>query len=154
MSFFKWIKGPELRKSGFRSPNGLQVALGGQFEGPEGVQVALGGQQGVREARMSGTDGCTGAILEFPGSILELPGSILELPGCILKLPDNYGSEFICFSEYNAIKDQPGDSYFVRALFTRLPDHNDLQQLSFTKVCFSIYYRTYSPSSFIQLHFF
>ena len=38
------------------------------------------------------------------------------------------------FIEYNHIKDQPGDSYFVRALFTRQPDYNDLQQLAFTKV--------------------
>ena len=40
----------------------------------------------------------------------------------------------IHFIEYNHIKDQPGDSYFVRALFTRQPDYNDLQQLAFTKV--------------------
>ena len=40
----------------------------------------------------------------------------------------------ISIAGYNLIKDQPGDSYFVRALFTRQPDYNDPQQLSFTKV--------------------
>ena len=36
-------------------------------------------------------------------------------------------------SGYNMIKDQPGDSYFVRAMFSRLPDYSDPQQLAFNK---------------------
>jgi len=35
--------------------------------------------------------------------------------------------------KYNRIKDQPGDSYFVRTMFSRLPDYNDPQQLAFNK---------------------
>ena len=34
---------------------------------------------------------------------------------------------------YNAIKDQPGDSYFVKALFDRLPDSSDPLLLRFKK---------------------
>ena len=51
-------------------------------------------------------------------------------------LNTNLLNTFSFFTEYNLIKDQPGDSYFVRALFTRQPDYNDPQQLSFTKVRF------------------
>jgi hypothetical protein len=31
------------------------------------------------------------------------------------------------------IKDQPGDSYYVRAMFDRLPETNDTSQLTFQK---------------------
>ena len=31
------------------------------------------------------------------------------------------------------IKDQPGDSYYVRAMFDRLPETNDSSQLTFQK---------------------
>ena len=41
---------------------------------------------------------------------------------------------FLIFSEYEIIKDRPGDSYYVRAMFDRLPDPNsDPRQLSFRK---------------------
>ena len=34
---------------------------------------------------------------------------------------------------YNLIKDQPGDSFFVRAMFTRFPDCSNPHQLTFSK---------------------
>ena len=38
------------------------------------------------------------------------------------------------FTEYEVIKDQPGDSYYVRAMFDRLPDPQaGPHQLSFRK---------------------
>ena len=39
------------------------------------------------------------------------------------------------FSEYNMIKDQPGDAYFVRSMFDRNPvdDYGDPPHLSFAK---------------------
>ena len=43
---------------------------------------------------------------------------------------------FITFlSEYNMIKDQPGDAYFVRSMFDRNPvdDYGDPPHLSFAK---------------------
>ena len=35
--------------------------------------------------------------------------------------------------EYEVIKDQPGDSYYVRAMFDRVPETNDSSQLTFQK---------------------
>ena len=41
---------------------------------------------------------------------------------------------FFLFTEYEVIKDQPGDSYYVRAMFDRLPDPQaGPHQLSFRK---------------------
>jgi hypothetical protein len=34
-------------------------------------------------------------------------------------------------SEYEVIKDQPGDSYYVRAMFDRVPETLDSSQLTF-----------------------
>ena len=40
---------------------------------------------------------------------------------------------FVFFSEYEVIKDQPGDIYFVRAMFERVPETMDSTQLTFQK---------------------
>ena len=42
--------------------------------------------------------------------------------------------QFSCFTEYDEIKDKPGDSYYVRAMFDRLPDpQGGPHQLAFRK---------------------
>ena len=48
----------------------------------------------------------------------------------------SFHSSFLCpASEYNMIKDQPGDAYFVRSMFDRNPvdDYGDPPHLTFAK---------------------
>ena len=53
---------------------------------------------------------------------------------CILCISLYTKQFFFSFTEYEVIKDQPGDSYYVRAMFDRLPDPNaGPHQLTFRK---------------------
>ena len=57
--------------------------------------------------------------------------SSLHLKNCLFYY---YWLSFFLFTEYEVIKDQPGDSYYVRAMFDRLPDPQaGPHQLSFRK---------------------
>ena len=62
-------------------PNGVQVALGGQFEAQNGVQVALGvqfeGQNGVQVALGGQFEGPSGVQVAVGGQ-LEAPSGVQE----------------------------------------------------------------------------
>jgi len=72
-------------------------------------------------------------ILEYNGT--DLRQATAEQAAYELAKPAENVSVLIQYNmeKYNAIKDQPGDSYYVKAMFDRLPDSTDPLLLRFAK---------------------
>ena len=79
---------------------------------------------------------CADQILEYNGTNLRhAPAEHAAYELAKPKPPAETVAILVQFNpeRYNAIKDQPGDSYFVKALFDRLPDSSDPLLLRFKK---------------------
>ena len=72
-------------------------------------------------------------ILEYNGT--DLKNATAEQAAYELAKPAENVAILVQFNpdRYNAIKDHPGDSYFVKAMFDRMPDSNDPLLLRFKK---------------------
>lgn len=72
-------------------------------------------------------------ILEYNGT--DLKNAPAEQAAYELAKPAENVAILVQYNpdRYNAIKDQPGDSYFVKAMFDRIPDSNDPLLLRFKK---------------------
>ena len=79
---------------------------------------------------------CADQILEYNGTNLRFaPAEHAAYELAKPKPPAETVAILVQYNpdRYNAIKDQPGDSYFVKALFDRLPDSSDPLLLRFKK---------------------
>ena len=76
---------------------------------------------------------CADQILEYNGT--DLKNATAEQAAYELAKPAENVSILVQFTpdRYNAIKDHPGDSYFVKAMFDRIPDSNDPLLLRFKR---------------------
>ena len=88
---------------------------------------------------------CAEQILEYNG--VDLRAATAEQAAYELAKPADKVTLLVQYSpdRYNVVKDQPGDSYYVRAMFDRVPDLSDPPQVSLHN---RLSYREFASSSY------